>query len=99
MTCAPQVSHHEQLFQDALRRQAKMKELQSWVPEEATFHPAVNKSSQAALYLRRSYETMGLSTGAESARSGNDGASVADSVRAASVVDRLYLAHEKVRGG
>ena len=34
---------HEQLFQDAIRRQHKKEELSNWLPDEVTFVPAVNK--------------------------------------------------------
>lgn len=90
-----QVSPYEQLFQDALRRQAKQKELQSWLPEEATFKPNVNKSNMAQAYLNRSFETMGQSVGNASKADANDTSSEAPSMRA-SVVDRLYLNMEKV---
>uniref|UniRef100_A0A7S0R6Y6 PFU domain-containing protein n=1 Tax=Chlamydomonas leiostraca TaxID=1034604 RepID=A0A7S0R6Y6_9CHLO len=89
-----QVTPYEQLFQDALRRQAKAKELQNWLPDEATFKPSINKSGTAQVYLRHSYEAMGLSKGSVGAGE-NDGASDA-SVRT-SVVDRLYLNLEKTK--
>ncbi|KAF5842487.1 hypothetical protein DUNSADRAFT_6731 [Dunaliella salina] len=54
------MSAHEQLFQDALRRQQKRDELEGWLPEEVTFKPKVNMSPQAALHLSRSFGHMGL---------------------------------------
>ena len=75
------MSGHEQLFQDAIRRQHKMEELASWVPDEFTFHPATNQDRTAQEYLRRSYTTT-AATGSPA----KDG-----------VVDRLYACQEKVR--
>ncbi|KAG2497694.1 hypothetical protein HYH03_004431 [Edaphochlamys debaryana] len=50
------ITHHEQLFADALRRQAKLDELQRWYPDGVTFQPQVNKDPRAQEYLRRSWE-------------------------------------------
>ncbi|KXZ44639.1 hypothetical protein GPECTOR_64g133 [Gonium pectorale] len=50
------ITHHEQLFADALRRQAKMEELQRWYPDGVTFQPQVNKDPRAQEYLRRSWD-------------------------------------------
>jgi hypothetical protein len=35
------ITAHEQLFQDAIRRQVRLQEYGSWYPDEATFQPAV----------------------------------------------------------
>ena len=76
------MSAHEQLFQDAIRRQHKMEELATWVPDDYTFKPAVNQDRMAQEYLRRSYDQVKGSP----AKAGET-----------SVVDRLYACHEKVR--
>ena len=33
------ITAHEQLFQDSVRRQARQEEYQSWYPDDATFQP------------------------------------------------------------
>eukprot|EP00955_Chlamydomonas_euryale_P086213 364197-Chlamydomonas_euryale.AAC.57 len=81
---AYQITAHEQLFQDAIRRQAKAEELAEWVPEGVTFHPAVNTDDFAKEWTRRSLDTFARSSGSSAGR-------------ALSVVDRLYAAHEKAK--
>lgn len=76
------MSAHEQLFQDAIRRQHKMEELATWVPDEFTFKPAVNQDRMAQEYLRRSFEPTKNSPSKGSVPA---------------VVERLYACHEKVR--
>lgn len=47
------MSPHEQLFQDAVRRQQKLEELAGWVPEEATFQPQVRAGGGGGVSLPR----------------------------------------------
>ena len=75
---------HEQLFQDAIRRQHKMEELATWVPDDYTFKPAVNQNKVSKDYLRRSLEPT---------RDSPSKSTVPP------VVERLYASHEKVRTG
>ncbi|KAG1662673.1 hypothetical protein FOA52_014599 [Chlamydomonas sp. UWO 241] len=78
------VSPHEQLFQDSIRRQAKQEELSTWVPDEVTFQPAVNKDELAQKWFRRSMEGFSRSPGMPKERQ-------------VSVIDRLYASHEKAK--
>lgn len=78
---------HEQLFADAIRRQQKMEQLQSWLPEEATFAPAINKSSVTDAAIRRSLEALR----AKAVKEGGDGSVDGRP----SVVDRLYVSMER----
>ncbi|MEW5317077.1 MAG: hypothetical protein WDW38_008408 [Sanguina aurantia] len=96
------ITHHEQLFQDAMRRQSKMDELANWYPDEVTFQPAVNKSQAAKEYLRRSWDKMGTSGAAgllqhTQLMQPSVTSSVAASEQGANVdvVDRLYASYEK----
>lgn len=42
------LSAHDQLYQDSIRRRARAEEYQAWVPDEVTFQPTlVAKSSPA----------------------------------------------------
>ncbi|GAX82985.1 hypothetical protein CEUSTIGMA_g10412.t1 [Chlamydomonas eustigma] len=79
------MSAHEQLFQDAIRRQHKMEELATWVPDEVTFQPQVNHDHMAQEYLRRSYDTTKISSPAKAAAA----------VAVPPVVERLYARHQK----
>ena len=78
------MSAHEQLFQDAIRRQHKMEELSTWVPDDYTFKPVLNHDKMAQEHLRRSFEP----TKANSPSKGT----------VPPVVERLYASHEKVQG-
>ncbi|KAG2436669.1 hypothetical protein HXX76_006197 [Chlamydomonas incerta] len=101
------ISHHEQLYADSLRRQAKLQELQSWYPDGVTFQPAVNKDPRAQEYLRRSYErssrqvpaasgaTSAASPGGPAASSGTAAGSAGASSGVPSVVERLYAEYER----
>ncbi|MEW5301774.1 MAG: hypothetical protein WDW36_004612 [Sanguina aurantia] len=96
------ITHHEQLFQDAMRRQSKMDELANWYPDEVTFQPAVNKSHAAREYLRRSWDRMGTSGAAglqqqQPLMQPSVTSSVAASEQGGNVdvVDRLYASYEK----
>lgn len=92
------LSHHDQLFQDALRRQAKEKELAHWYPDGVTFQPQVNKDKRAQEYLRRSYDKAASSGSAPAPATSADGPAAPlvsprgseASSAAMSVVDRLY---------
>lgn len=75
---------HEQLFQDAIRRQHKKEELANWLPDEVTFAPAVNKTLMAQEFLRRCFDDIEVPSDAHDSTSG-----------APSVVERLYAMHEK----
>ena len=90
------MSAHDQLFQDAIRRQHKMEELAAWVPDEYTFKPVINNDKMAQGYLRRSYDTVGAAKGSPVAK----GAATGDGgeAKVPAVVQRLYACHEKVRG-
>ncbi|KAL6760366.1 hypothetical protein V8C86DRAFT_1773436, partial [Haematococcus lacustris] len=89
-----QVSAHDQLFQDAQRRQAKLSELQSWLPDDVTFAPQINRTGTAAAHLRHSLDALGLQKRAEGGA--GDGSPGTADVRA-SVVDRLYMNYEKTK--
>jgi len=81
------ISAHEQLFQDAIRRQQKMEELAKWYPDDVTFQPQINRSSVANEYLRRSYDAVTKSPSKQ-----GEGAQ-----RSLFVVDRLYAKHEQTK--
>ncbi len=76
------MSAHEQLFQDAIRRQHKMEELSAWVPDDVTFKPHINQDAMAQEYLRRSFDTLSKSPA---------------KTQGAPVVDRLYACYEKTK--
>ncbi|GLC61577.1 Glycosylphosphatidylinositol anchor attachment 1 protein [Pleodorina starrii] len=52
------LTHYEQLFADAQRRQLKLEDLRNWYPEGVTFRPQVNKDPRALEYLRRSWDKL-----------------------------------------
>ncbi|GIM06636.1 hypothetical protein Vretimale_10899 [Volvox reticuliferus] len=52
------LTHYEQLFADAQRRQVKLEDLRNWYPEGVTFQPQVNKDPRALEYLRRSWDKL-----------------------------------------
>jgi hypothetical protein len=41
------ISAHDQLFQDSIRRQARQEEYQAWYPDEATFQPTLATRASA----------------------------------------------------
>ncbi|KAG1654590.1 hypothetical protein FOA52_008737 [Chlamydomonas sp. UWO 241] len=85
---ALKMSPHDQLFQDAVRRQQKLEELSGWVPEEATFQPAVNKSSAALEWQMRASLSESLAGMMGAAGATGD---------APPVVARLYQAGERTK--
>ena len=103
------ITPHEQLFQDAVRRQNKMAELAHWLPDDWSFQPSTNHGAVARKHLMRSFESLnnsggGGGGGATAAAGAGVGsvAGVAD-VRTSlptmgkHVVDRLYAFHDRVR--
>ncbi|EFJ40059.1 hypothetical protein VOLCADRAFT_120064 [Volvox carteri f. nagariensis] len=52
------LTHYEQLFADAQRRQMKLEDLRNWYPEGVTFQPQVNKDPRALEYLQRSWDKL-----------------------------------------
>ena len=89
------MSAHEQLYQDAIRRQRKMEELSTWVPDDYTFKPAINKDKVAQEYLRRSYDVVGKGLGSPAKATAAAAVGQGES-KVPAVVDRLYACHEKV---
>jgi hypothetical protein len=61
------ISAHEQLFQDAIRRQARKQEYGSWYPDEATFQPAVAGRPATAGCLQRPKQRPSCSSASRSA--------------------------------
>lgn len=81
------ITAHEQLFLDAVRRQQKLREYEHWYPEDVTFHPKTNNSQTALEYLRHSWDHHGRNS--ESSRK------PADPTAKPSIVQRLYASYEK----
>ncbi|KAF8057295.1 hypothetical protein HT031_006103 [Scenedesmus sp. PABB004] len=80
------VSAHQQLYQDAVRRQAKQADYAHWYPEEVTFAPKLHESAMSRAFLRRSLGPEGAA--ALSAR-GEE--------RHKALVDRLYASYDKLQ--
>lgn len=81
------VSAHQQLYQDAIRRQQKQQDYQHWYPEEVTFQPKLNESAMSREFLRKSLQKEGSSLGPN--------ASGAE--RHMALVNRLYASYEKLQ--
>ncbi|WIA42412.1 hypothetical protein OEZ86_008411 [Tetradesmus obliquus] len=80
------VSAHQQLYQDAVRRQQKMQDYQHWYPEEVTFQPKLHESAMSREFLRKS---LGPEGAAMLAASGEE--------RHMALVNRLYASYEKLQ--
>lgn len=83
------VSAHQQLYQDAVRRQQKQADYQHWYPEEVTFQPKLNESAMSRRFLRSSLMREG------SAATLAEGSSSEE--RHAALVTRLYASYEKLQ--
>eukprot|EP00879_Flechtneria_rotunda_P016181 GHRR01016925.1.p1 GENE.GHRR01016925.1~~GHRR01016925.1.p1 ORF type:complete len:770 (+),score=302.29 GHRR01016925.1:355-2664(+) len=80
------VSAHQQLYQDAVRRQQKQQEYQHWYPEEVTFQPKLHESAMSRAWERKS---LGPEAAALLAASGEE--------RHMALVNRLYANYEKLQ--
>eukprot|EP00201_Polytomella_parva_P004719 CAMPEP_0175073044 /NCGR_PEP_ID=MMETSP0052_2-20121109/20299_1 /TAXON_ID=51329 ORGANISM="Polytomella parva, Strain SAG 63-3" /NCGR_SAMPLE_ID=MMETSP0052_2 /ASSEMBLY_ACC=CAM_ASM_000194 /LENGTH=814 /DNA_ID=CAMNT_0016340721 /DNA_START=84 /DNA_END=2525 /DNA_ORIENTATION=- len=86
------ISHYDQLFQDAIRRQKKSEEMSTWFPDEVTFHPIVNNDGKAKEYVRRSWDKLAKDP---SVRQSLSALGIDPSASNPSVVDRLYASLKK----
>lgn len=80
---------HDQLFQDAVRRQLRQAEYATLYPEDATFQPKLIETNVSREILRRSWDRMGASVDS----AGGSGAAA----RRANLTDRLYQSYEKLQ--
>ena len=65
-----QITAHEQLFQDAIRRQLRQDEYEEWYPEEVTFQPQTNPPNA---WKRASAAAANRATAAGSLRGSREG--------------------------